>query len=400
MTQSEPNSQPGGASSPDETENRHVTSSISSALSRVRENMAPLTQESGQVDGDEGRSPMAAPGSWFRRLWNPDDEAVVSILPRGEGQGIEDSPQAPELQTMSAETEQVHSESAPANFPVDNPVQYASNGVSPVEDVATPDQRNTTVLASGPELSYPVAVPRGESTLPVEGFERALQATKESTEPSVSTLPMTKMAQERERPRRPLSYHELAKRLPALPVAATPVLVSSAPTQPPAGHPTMSAPASISAGRRAAGQPAANPFERPSLYRPPSTDESFDAAFTTPPEVADQLPSGRWDPIPTLRPSGWRDSGSYRAANDSSNDEPWDWTSGKTPPLGAGWQDAPAPAPVEESELILTRQWGLLSRFQQSRGVGLANRRTARPDDDSGSQDAAESIPTPNRRKG
>lgn len=92
-------------------------------------------------------------------------------------------------------------------------------------------------------------------------------------------------------------------------------------------------------------------------------------------EASRNLNSGRWDPIPPLRPSmnSWRDrptpmptngSGASRHTNGKVKDgfnayPPQRWIPEDIPPA------APAPEPL--SEPMLSRQWGLLSKFQQSR---------------------------------
>jgi hypothetical protein len=92
-------------------------------------------------------------------------------------------------------------------------------------------------------------------------------------------------------------------------------------------------------------------------------------------EASRSLNTGPWDPIPPLRPSmnSWRDRPSpvptngngrshYRqgAVQDAFNSyPPQRWIPEEIPPA------APEPEPL--SEPMLSRQWGLLSKFQQSR---------------------------------
>ena len=107
-------------------------------------------------------------------------------------------------------------------------------------------------------------------------------------------------------------------------------------------------------------------------------------------EASRHLAGGRWDPIPPLRSTGdgWRDrlspvpASNYRPASEAafgyeSSREAADparrrWT-GKDedvarwvpePPAGVATQTEPLPEP------ILTRQWALLSKFQQARASG------------------------------
>ncbi len=92
-------------------------------------------------------------------------------------------------------------------------------------------------------------------------------------------------------------------------------------------------------------------------------------------EASRNLSPGRWDPIPPLRPSvnSWRDRPSPVPANgngarhyrsgevkDGFNSyPPQRWIPEDIPPV------EPEPEPL--SEPMLSRQWGLLSKFQQSR---------------------------------
>ena len=92
-------------------------------------------------------------------------------------------------------------------------------------------------------------------------------------------------------------------------------------------------------------------------------------------EASRNLNTGRWDPIPPLRPSmdNWRDRPSPmptygnrggKPTNGTVKDgfnayPPQRWIPEETPPV------VPEPAPL--SEPMLSRQWGLLSKFQQSR---------------------------------
>ena len=92
-------------------------------------------------------------------------------------------------------------------------------------------------------------------------------------------------------------------------------------------------------------------------------------------EASRNLNSGRWDPIPPLRPSmnSWRDRPSPVPANGNGARQN---TSGPVkdgfnayPPQRWIPEDIPPAVPEPEplSEPMLSRQWGLLSKFQQSR---------------------------------
>jgi hypothetical protein len=95
-------------------------------------------------------------------------------------------------------------------------------------------------------------------------------------------------------------------------------------------------------------------------------------------EASRNLNVGRWDPIPPLRPTdtGWRERPSpvlptNRVA--ASDFRSWTGTTEDAPTLPAAdrWSpEPPPPAPQYAEPLpepLLTRQWGLLSRFQQAR---------------------------------
>lgn len=113
--------------------------------------------------------------------------------------------------------------------------------------------------------------------------------------------------------------------------------------------------------------PAFDPY-RPNLYELDDIEPVYQ-------EASRNLNTGRWDPIPPLRPSmnSWRDRPSPMPANASSarhykdaavkdafnSYPPQRWIPEDTPPV------PPEPEPL--SEPMLSRQWGLLSKFQQSR---------------------------------
>ena len=106
-------------------------------------------------------------------------------------------------------------------------------------------------------------------------------------------------------------------------------------------------------------------------------------------EASRHLTTGRWDPIPPLRPAGygWRDRPSpVPPAKAPGERRRWsDFVQADvevTP--GSQWNAGRAanPATATESlpEPLLTRQWGLLSRFQQARNISSGTRRTANPE--------------------
>ena len=113
--------------------------------------------------------------------------------------------------------------------------------------------------------------------------------------------------------------------------------------------------------------PAYDPY-RPSPY-------DFDDIEPVYHEASRSLNTGRWDPIPPLRPStdGWRDRPSPvpvngRDAGRSANGIPRDGFNQFAPQRWIPEESYPVePEPEQLSEPMLSRQWGLLSKFQQSR---------------------------------
>jgi hypothetical protein len=103
-------------------------------------------------------------------------------------------------------------------------------------------------------------------------------------------------------------------------------------------------------------------------------------------EASRHLAGGRWDPIPPLRStrSGWRDRPSPVPASNARVESGSPFGYDRPDPLrrrwtgkdreGAGWADeVPAGVATQTEPLpepILTRQWGLLSKFQQARASG------------------------------
>ena len=97
-------------------------------------------------------------------------------------------------------------------------------------------------------------------------------------------------------------------------------------------------------------------------------------------EASRHLTTGRWDPIPPLRPSGngWRDRPSPVPASNIGRrrDDVVAEELGSIPANHWIPERAADPVPPTESlpEPMLTRQWGLLSRFQQSRNISSGTR--------------------------
>lgn len=100
-------------------------------------------------------------------------------------------------------------------------------------------------------------------------------------------------------------------------------------------------------------------------------------------------PLNRWDPIPQLRPQEepWRISSGSRMAHPQPSSRRDVWRGEQTedtvriPPVDR-WVPAeslPADAPPAESnDVVLTRRWGLLSRFQQGESFQATHRPAAR----------------------
>ncbi len=98
-------------------------------------------------------------------------------------------------------------------------------------------------------------------------------------------------------------------------------------------------------------------------------------------EASRHLTGGRWDPIPPLRStgSGWRDRPSPVPASNPRPDSGSTFGYDRSDPLRRRWtgkdQEADQPTGVATQteplpEPVLTRQWGLLSKFQQARASG------------------------------
>lgn len=114
----------------------------------------------------------------------------------------------------------------------------------------------------------------------------------------------------------------------------------------------------------------------------PHRSSSFDSDDIEPVyrEASRSLNHSRWDPIPQLRPSAisWRDRPSpvplngHGAGHHVSDQPIEDAFSQTTPPR---WipEDEPVVAAEPVVEPLLSRQWGLLSRFQQQRLVSPAS---------------------------
>ena len=95
------------------------------------------------------------------------------------------------------------------------------------------------------------------------------------------------------------------------------------------------------------------------------------------------LTTGRWDPIPTLRPdeNGWRErpspipptnpalNGAERPGWTGADEDQDAWAA------SAAYRTEPLP------EQLLTRQWGLLSKFQQAR-ISSGQHPIAKTEDD------------------
>lgn len=112
-------------------------------------------------------------------------------------------------------------------------------------------------------------------------------------------------------------------------------------------------------------------------------------------EASRNLNNSRWDPIPPLRPTGiWRDRPSPVPVNAKGAGRayvngavPVQDGFNSTPPRR--WIPEAEPAAAEEAESLpepmLSRQWGLLSRFQQSRLVSSTDTAGDNQGDDHGS---------------
>ncbi len=266
---------------------------------------------------------------------------------------------------------------------------------------------------------------------------------------------------ERARPPRPTSYQELAARSASQPQPAAPEdapldseLTRNFVPQSRPDWPAAVTPISIVHGSDAAAARAAQAG---------SGREEADAAFFTPEAAMDDVrnisnnarseaeaeqsmeggpasSAGRWDPILPLRPSesAWRDSSGARAAAAAAlrraAQDPWNWAKDaspetsldqnqrsadyRNPEFGAqaqrtqeqrsdSWADNRPPAqqpppapPAGEDEPILSRQWALLSRFQQAQGLAPVRKQSNPSDQDSATREQAKAKPPLGKRQG
>ena len=189
-----------------------------------------------------------------------------------------------------------------------------------------------------------------------------------------------------EQPTRPLSFRELSQlNQPAAPV----VEAAPEPQAPPAPrafqHFEAPAPEPIHVEQPVvaaeAPTPVVEPQPEPEQHFEPAVEPQPESVAAAPePAVATPAPSGddwnpaplnRWDPIPPLRQQEpWRiSSGSTRAAQQQPPRDVWRGEDPVRIPPADRWVSAeslPAEAPPAEStDVVLTRRWGLLSRFQQ-----------------------------------
>ena len=206
--------------------------------------------------------------------------------------------------------------------------------------------------------------------------------------------PMSEPGEPR-RPARPRSFFEL----------------SGSPQQPDAQAPPQPSmqPDDLSVQGASAGEKvhlAAQATLSPSLQaeatpqsEPPAQRRSSGAYRTDRPSGSRS--ASRWDPIPPLRPSefGWRDSGATRAAaaraaQTGSLDREWNWPSESQAPDEPGSTSEARDTPSDSrSEPTLSRQWGLLSRFQQASGLSPRSGQRRSADDSSGSHEIAKPQP-------
>ena len=252
----------------------------------------------------------------------------------------------------------------------------AEDVAEPVPEVAVAEaapaifaEGSFTVLAEIPDVE-----PLPEET-PV--FERA---NPQGPRRPLSFQELNEMAQERQRvarvtePASPLPVVAAQPAVDAAPVeaaaveaASTPVVEAEPEIAPPVIHVKESAPVVEQVVTAAATHEPARVEEPLAEYPAQYEADDIEPVYE---EVSRYLTSGRWDPIPTLRPdeNGWRDRPSpIPPTNPHFNDAGQRRWTGDDDDLSA-WRSDPQVYHTEPMpEPLLTRQWGLLSKFQQAR---------------------------------
>ncbi len=332
---------------------------------------------------------------WFKRLINRDSEPAVSLVPSYHN----DADEQEEHVAPAAAYDQ-------SRYDLPLPVQHLAEVASPAfhEPVvamhaAEPEPIHFEPVPLYVEPAAPVQLV--EAPLPEPVLEPVFVAPVETTPaapaPAVYAFAPEAVAAQapepvRVGPARPLSFLELSKlQQPSAPVEeAAQAPEPARPTPTPYQHFEAATPAAQPEPVGLAAIETEQHFEAPSESAPVVHAASepepeyvpAPAANTDPTHPSDEwnpAPLNRWDPIPPLRQQEpWRiSSGSTRAAQQPSRDV---WR-GEDPvhlPPSDRWVSpeslAPEAPPAESTDVVLTRRWGLLSRFQQGESFQSTHR--------------------------
>ncbi len=339
--------------------------------------------------------------SWLQRIFQREPEPVIRFLPDREDEDTEEPPAPAPMYDTSRFDLPLPVEKAPLPEPAAHQPVFVHDSVpaaqvmeSPLREPAftAPDPAAPACEAPAYAASEPVAVvpepvapePIHLASAPVAPepvFEEPVAPVQEAPAYVAEPEPVPPPSQEAPAvpspwaysepvpsgPARPLSFHELSQLSQPVAAAAAPAEQHFEPAVKPVPEP-------ITAPEAQAQIPEYEPEDQPILEQPsPAEAVAYPAtAPATSPEVWTPEPLNRWDPIPPLRAGEqpWRSSGSSRVAQQQSTRGVWGNSDEpvRIPPTDR-WVAAesvpPEAPPAESSDIVLTRRWGLLSRFQQ-----------------------------------
>ncbi len=373
--------------------------------------------------------------SWFNRFIHRHDE-MVRIIPDNAGSAqhnAADGAALPGLVTPEGIQKQL-SEEHSADEPRDEPVEelafataYATVLTARIHDESSPQQTVTEEGAGCASKTMPAEMGESqdqdaEDVLVVGSREprQELACPAEDRVEEVAAVPvvpplyrkelagsaMGRLAEQagRQRPRRPLSFHELVG-VKAKAVSATSVFAAAADYLPAGGPDATQEEAARSSMTAQEGShlqhspmevsipPDLSPTDALEAGTLKSADMAPDPLRPDPlraensilPEPLESSRSSgvrRWDPIPTLRPT---DSGWHRIASSTSGTpqelldaDDWTWLGRgignvEEQQFDYGTSEMDSAADLDQShdasEPALSRPWGLLSRFQQMQKI-------------------------------
>jgi hypothetical protein len=337
---------------------------------------------------DEAEEP--APRSWFQRIFQRDAEPVVSFLPGNDDDDDDVESIAEPAAAMRATTYDesrfdlplpveaapepslVH---APEPTVVPEPVVVHTPLAQVVED-PLPDP----VVATPAPVFVRPAQPAAAVREPAVAFK---QPAAPEPEPTVYAFKAAAVASAPAPAVTPANPAPAAYALSQAAVVQAPVQRAPLPVSPLSYAELLKlqpAPGQAAVAQPAVAQPAPEPFAEtpvePVVVHTPLPEPTPAPTY----DDWNPAPLNRWDPIPPLRQQEpWRiSSGSTRAAQQQSAAEVW---RGEDPVRIAPtdrWVSADAIAPeappAESNDVVLTRRWGLLSRFQQGESFQAAHR--------------------------